>query len=620
MKKNLLLSMAALVLAANVVAAPFGKIVAKDVNNNGISKSNVLKPAQNKAKHTPLQKAAAADDTQVYLEDFEDYYLDSSNRPLPNDWVVTDDNMGLTNERAKSGMLSLVSGYDPAKPRNAWAFSEPIEMKAGQTYHVGIWVFAYGWNSVMDEWKITAGTAAEETAQTNIIIDKTGSNKISNETFELFTGTFTPATDGTYYIGINHCTSVPDVNAVYFDYLQVDTDHVKILPEGFLFSTGGLWSMDILFADENGNPLIPTVYINEHTPLRYGCVGQHIESIAWEFDDNTTVTEEETLTTLVHYSFPEDSIYHEAILIMSNADGDSYAGRSYITKNLYCDNAGGSGFPYLDCVANIKPEDGFNIYAGGGNEYTAMIGLNGNYQKIAERYSMPDGIRSDMAGLYIVYAAYKMSMVHRTKPLTINVKEADENGMPGETVYSITKKLNEVFSTSVSIDQAQLALAVVEFDELVSVTGTYFIEFEFPAVTPGSQNYIFLVTSSVRLWDDVSTYIYNPTEMEGYAEGYYNTAQIYGANISTAIYPMIQFGTSNVITNKINGGCAVYANGNEINLVNATIGSDVVVTDIAGRTVLVEKIGESKATIKTNLNRGIYIVTVDGKSTKVAIR
>ena len=91
-------------------------------------------------------------------------------------------------------------------------------------------------------------------------------------------------------------------------------------------------------------------------------------------------------------------------------------------------------------------------------------------------------------------------------------------------------------------------------------------------------------------------------------------------NISCGIYPNVYFNDNTAVKSPVAAAWNVFANGREISVVNARENAEIIITDIAGRVVLKSQVQGIKTTINTNLNDGIYIVTIDGISTKVAIR
>ena len=78
----------------------------------------------------------------------------------------------------------------------------PVTLEGGKTYEVT--VNAATWN-YPEEFEVVAGTACSAEALTTTVIDKTTPEDEPAD----YSGTFTPATDGVYYVAI-HCTSTAD--------------------------------------------------------------------------------------------------------------------------------------------------------------------------------------------------------------------------------------------------------------------------------------------------------------------------------------------------------------------------------------------------------------------------
>lgn len=620
MMRKLLLGMATVALAANaVVANPVSKkldsskLVVKEwggkLSRSKIVEGRAVAPAT-------LHRAPAAMQSLVYSEDFEKF---NQTTLVPEGWVIINEStriMGcglLQGLDPYSGGAYLLSAYDSNAPRNAWAISNGVSLEAGTTYQVGIYAYAPGYNGVKDEWKLTVGTEQTSSAQTTVVIDRTGSKAQSLTDWTLCTGSFTPAVSGTYYWGIHHCTPVADVDAVAFDLFQVDTERIKVLPKGGMYSIGGLWSLDGFMTDTLGNRLLPTAYLTSDMPLQYGYVAENCESVEWDFGEYAVNPTSTVANPVVKYAFPEDSLYSDAVLVMKNADGESYATRSFNIKNLY------SSLGYIDALSNLKPEDGlYMIPISETNQYITLFGLQTDYAKMAELYSFPKDMKLTIGGFYLMVGMYKMNALNKLKTFKVTIYNVDANGMPGDSIYVTTAAIKDVFGNNAI---SNLRLVALPFETPVNVTGSFFIGMEFPSITPSASNCLGLVTSGPRDWNDNSMYMYNDTTLQGISKGWYSAPEMYGANVSAAIYPLLRSEASGVKASKVDNGSFVYANGKELNIVNAALDSDVTVTDVAGRTVWAGKVTNSvKFAVNTHLNGGIYIVTVGGKSTKVVIR
>ena len=202
--KNLLFGIAAVAMVTNamaVVPVQKGELKADEAVKQVMLKRadgrmQAVAPSQMSLR-TP-QKAPAAAASVVYSSDFEN----------EQEWTIVDNSTtasfpmqigGLQGIDPVSGDLYLISGYDSRAARNAWAFSEGVELTAGQTYSVGVYAYASGYQNTLDEWRVTVGTAANEASQTTTVIDRSGDNAVSYTEWTLCTAEFTPSASGTYY-------------------------------------------------------------------------------------------------------------------------------------------------------------------------------------------------------------------------------------------------------------------------------------------------------------------------------------------------------------------------------------------------------------------------------------
>ena len=614
MTKKLLLSMLSFALVANVAMAAFPNATVKGMERN-------FRPVMEQTDAVKMQKAAKADDTQVFLEDFEE----SDEIGTPVNWVIYDEYKDEDGNPAMftipiyqatsggadafSGYYGLASMYDSNNTRDAWAIAPGVELTAGVTYHFGIYSLCQGYNGAIDEWELTIGDAQTIDAQTTVVIDRKGANAVTDLSWTLCQGTFTPETTGTYYPAIHHCTSVKDVNICLWDYFQIDSDHIKIFPEGYLYSTGGLWNLDQFMADADGYALTPSTYIPNNSTLQYGCIGANIESIAWDFGAYGTADDIESATPIVTYALAEeDSVCDDALLIMSNSDGDEYYMRTFNIKKT------DSEMGYFDIVGNIKPEDGlFAPSIDEENPYAAVAGLSTFWTRFAECFERPADATTAVYGIAPLYVYYKMSIVNKSKEFTVRILKADENGMPGEAVHSQNYKFSDYFDTN----QGGLGIATMSFPEPVYVTGTFFIEMEMPEITPSSSNCFMLPLSTREYHVDNTLYVFNESK-----KAWSSTYEEFGSHVSmcSGMYVAAEFAEFAGVNKVVTSNYQIYFDGENINVVGAAAGDAIVVTDIAGRTIANTVANDVKTTVNGSFNAGIYLVTINGQTQKIVIR
>lgn len=613
MMKNLLLGLAAVALATNAMAsvpALKGEVKA-DVKQVTLKRADgrMQKATPSQMGMRAPQKAPAASASLVYSYDFED---DQTWTIVDNSTTVAFDMAigGIQGMNPFSGEWYLVSGYDQYAARNAWAFSDGVELTAGTTYSVGVYAYAPGYDGALDEWKVTVGTAANEASQTTTVIDYSGNNAESITEWTLCTGEFTPSTTGIYHFAINHCTSVTDVNAVAFDLFQVDSERIAVYPSGSMYSEGGLWSIWNLFSvDEQGTVPTPMLYSASSVPMTYKYAGQNVETVEWMFGDYASISTSTEQSPVITYNLTEDSINTDVYLFLRNADGEVGLERNYDVKNLYSSQVA------ADYVCNFQPEDVPTYYTNmSSNSYSFLCGMSEVNQEFAEYYELPADFKTTLSGIMMVAGAYNASTTNLNNEVVVNICAPDAQGLPGEVLGGQTVTLGELFTGYTTL--------TVTFDTPVAVTGSFFVTMRMPDATPSANCYLALYNAYERANGYNTMYINIEDASLGIPTGWYAASDLYeGMYTSALISPLLQCETSGVVSSKLNNNSVVYTNGKELNIVNAAAGSQVMVTDIAGRTVLATSVGNNvRTTINTNLNRGIYLVTVDGKTTKVAIR
>ena len=108
---------------------------------------------------------------------------------------------------------------------NAWLM-RPFSLQAGQSYTVEVWARQDGLNASNASVGFYYGTDGTPDAMNNIIVDQTG---VVNSGYQFIYGSFTPAADGIYWIGIHGIIA----NA---HYLSIDSFWVTRTPPGPILS------------------------------------------------------------------------------------------------------------------------------------------------------------------------------------------------------------------------------------------------------------------------------------------------------------------------------------------------------------------------------------------------
>ena len=327
------------------------------------------------------------------------------------------------------------------------------------------------------------------------------------------------------------------------------------------------------------------------------------------FGDYASISTSTEQSPVITYNLTEDSINTDVYLFLRNADGEVGLERNYDVKNLYSSQVA------ADYVCNFQPEDVPTYYTNmSGNQYSFLFGMSAINQEFAEYFELPETFNSTVSGIMMVAAGYNATTSDLSDEVVVNICAPDAEGLPGEVLGGQTITIGDLFTGYTSL--------MITFDTPVNVEGSFFVTLRMPDATPSSSYYLALYNATERGNTYNTMYINIEDASLGIPTGWYATSELYeGMYTSALVSPLLQCETSGVAANKLDNSSIVYTNGKELNIVNAAAGSHVMVTDIAGRTVLATSVGNNvRTTINTNLNRGIYLVTVDGKTTKVAIR
>jgi|GEM_PF-1084544 len=156
--------------------------------------------------------------TIPYLEDFESI----STPNIPGCMTIANSNNDgeqwkTSDWYSTSGTKSANIYFNVLQASNDWLFTEGIQLTGGVEYECGFGYRAGGWYKT-EKLEIKWGTSPVSSAMTGGTIWQ--NNSISNETFMLASGTFTPSVSGVYYIGI-HCSSIANQLGVYIDDIYV---------------------------------------------------------------------------------------------------------------------------------------------------------------------------------------------------------------------------------------------------------------------------------------------------------------------------------------------------------------------------------------------------------------
>ncbi len=591
MKRKLLLSLLCTMAVLLSAAAGTTKLGAlrKTVWVEAFAKKRLLQA--NDLKTKTHRSAVLA--TLPYFYSFETPTISSDG------WLITDNDPNLSKAttivNAPYGNYVLFSQYSSLAPRNMWAFSPSFALTAGTPYFVSIYVYAPGYNGAKDEFKITVGSDQTESSQTTVLIDKSGANATTYSNWTLLQGSFTPSADGNYYFGINHGTSVADVNFVQFDAFAVNQGTPIVYPPSAKIYTwnGGLWSTT---SDNN------QIYLSPQEPLTYTAVNaSNTNSYSWSFADATPANSADPQVTVVY-----------------DLDGSKSAGLQLTgnggTTNLSSDlqvvrpHDGVSDF-----VWNVTPSEGLDSYTF--SDFNYLLGLNDYYKRVSEKYTLPNNVSVTLNSINFYVAKYALAPENIDKDVAIRVYSVANDGLPGTVLNSYTTSFSALFGNSAistsTIKNFALPTPLV-------ITGSFFIEIDFSAFTSatGSTNFLGLYSSSNRI-----SYLKYNTAYIYMDNKWSSTTEAASATISAGIAPSLSFQTPS--TSSIGGNLDSKQNvrfsDGKLYVSNVPVGNQVRVFDLSGKLLFDATTAQETQAYPLSLGKGVYLVKAGVETTKLLV-
>lgn len=560
-------------------------------------KTQVIVPQFNQFSTPAKVRALDPISTFPYKENFD-------STDIANDgWLITDASTtttikmssgSLSGLAALSGTKYLISGYDASASRNAWAFSPSMSLTAGVTYHVYVWAYAPGYNSVNDEFKVTVGTDQTAATQTTLVIDKTGTNSAAISDWTRLEGTYTPSTSGNYNFAICHCTVAMDVDAVAFENFAVSDNAYVEPPILQTYSKGGLWSATAVIND--------SIYLYGKQPISYVPQLLGATSFSWIFDADATASSTTDTIPTVTYTI---SGFHNATLSATGPGGTTIKD---VNQFLIKPTASITS----DIVYNIKSYDSFADYqTSSTNANMYLAGPNTNYKKIAEKFEIPAGATVTLSQIYLYVGNYTLSSTNRAKTFTIQILKADgTGGLPGTVVSTVTPTYSTLFGTTAITTSTMKSYT---YTTPVTITGSFYISLDFTNVgTPSATNHMGLLTTASRSYADCSLYAY-------YSSAWTSMSAVFGTEISGFIAPKLAFQTVTAVENPTVNDLNTYISNNTLYVQNATAGGKLMVFDLTGNLVLSHVLKTGNDVLPISLRKGIYLVKVGEKATKVMV-
>jgi len=163
------------------------------------------------------------------------------------DWQVVDAlySGGVPTVAPHSGNYFATNLWNGAGPRNAWMISSGFTLEAGTEYTISWWMGLQGYQTERDKIKVCLGTAQTAASMTTVIYDNPGTSTVACWTKMTFT--HTPATGGTYYLGLHAYSDANMGNDIDIDDIEISgpgggadvTITTAVTPEGAGTVTGG---------------------------------------------------------------------------------------------------------------------------------------------------------------------------------------------------------------------------------------------------------------------------------------------------------------------------------------------------------------------------------------------
>lgn len=510
-------------------------------------------------------------------------------------WTITDANSkmsigALTGITALSGSSYLISMYDAANSRNAWAISPAVALVANTTYYVYVNYYSPGYSGVKDEFKITVGSGATSASQTTVLLDKSGTNAVATSAWTYVEMSFTPSQSGDYYFGINHCTVAKDVNAVAFEDFVVSETKVIPAPVATVSSFGGLFSMTS-----------DSVYVSPAEKLLYFANTSNVQEYSWLFDENNpdTIQYKGNAAVGVAYANPGRHIASLDVLGL-NGTTLSPMDTCYISRPE----------DKTDFVWNVGLSDKLSIYTTGTSNNFAL-GLNSSYKKISELYSLPSGQKTTLSGLVIYLYYYQLSTTNRAKNFTITVQAVDPaTGYPGTVLATYTPTFSSIFGTATI--SGTMTSKTYTLSTPLSLTGSFYVTYDYTnAGTPSATNRIGVISTSERSFGYGTSYIYYQNAWQYYGD----LSAGYGVKL-TYVKPTV---TSVESSSSLNGWGA-YVQGSSLHVQNAVAGSELCLFDSMGRLIQRVRLTKNNEIMALQLTSGVYYAVMNKRTIKLIVK
>jgi len=137
-------------------------------------------------------------------------------------WDKLANNATFPNNANSDSIAMHVINFDFSNPLDDWLFTPPMQMQAGNDYHISFWYKAIDFvgDGTFEKMEVKIGNAHTGTAMTEEIFFD---NNITPADYREYTTIFSPSTSGAFYIGF-HAMSDPMQGILAIDDVSVDEE------------------------------------------------------------------------------------------------------------------------------------------------------------------------------------------------------------------------------------------------------------------------------------------------------------------------------------------------------------------------------------------------------------
>lgn len=537
-----------------------------------------------------IPKAPSAVTVAVpYLEDFESYSASKNTLAAFGYTVISggkgaDFNVGYLSTQSgailgNSGSYYITSNYDSSNPRNEWVITPGIELTAGVQYTFSVYARVPGYGGNLDEFKIAYGTSATVAGLTTVLIDKTGTNAVETTDWTRYAAHFTPTTTGTYYFGINHCTSALDVNGVGFDDVSVTERLAYEIVSGINYVPTPSYTLAPQFLAQTTTDSIYVYHINKgassltNVTSTITVTKDGTEDFR-EVVGHSLLTAEDTVIvkTAAPYSIP-----------FSNTTASTYTYSASVTTTELSTPVA------LTPVTVTGPVYSTNVYARDNDDIQNGYGYPGGSFGQLFNFPVQTTIKSISFKVFGVTAA-------QTSFITI-YRLAD--GTLTEVAYSNDIQLAQNDNT------VEYTTTLSSGDFTLS-PGNYIVSLYNPA---GTAKMYLGVGSNTNYG---ASYAYVPNLTSGWT---LLTEKPYAIRLNVA-----DPNTASDEQISANSNISIFNSNNTIQINKVDSDAVVSVYSVSGQEVMTEKVSSGNNTLNHNLSKGIYIVKIGNTVAKVTVQ